>query len=215
MLPIILTNNSKELRVLIVGAGKVAKRRADLILNSGIKHLDIIAPERCEEFESISSKITFKCDTYQEQDLSEYFLVFACTDDPAVNARVGEDAKSSKTLFNLADDPESSDFLVPAIITEENLVIAVSTGIPSYTRELMANIEKTLPHKVGQYTQILGRVREALKSSSISRAKMKQILEKFSKSENHNQILIFGSKLENLNNEEVTSQSLELYTTLN
>ena len=47
---------------------------------------------------------------YAEEQLAGALLVFACTDDRAVNARIAADARAAGALVNAADQPENCDF---------------------------------------------------------------------------------------------------------
>ena len=60
-------------------------------------------------------------------------LVFAATDDPAVNAAVVRDARSRGVLVNRADadGDEPGDFVTPARLQESAVTITVSAGSPA------------------------------------------------------------------------------------
>jgi precorrin-2 dehydrogenase/sirohydrochlorin ferrochelatase len=55
-------------------------------------------------------------------------LVFAATDDPAVQRTIREHAKAIGALVNLAHSAKDSDFIVPASFTRGGLHVAISTS---------------------------------------------------------------------------------------
>ena len=71
----------------------------------------------------------------------------AASDDRAANARVAEDCRAARIPVNCADAPAECDFYFPAVITEGDITVAVSTGgaSPALAAALKAYIAKRLP----------------------------------------------------------------------
>jgi precorrin-2 dehydrogenase/sirohydrochlorin ferrochelatase len=88
--------------------------------------------------------------------------VFGATDDPEVNGHLADEAKAAGVLANLADSPSSSTFLVPAVLTRGNLVIAISTGgdSPGLARKIREDLESVYGDEYAELLKVLGRVRE-------------------------------------------------------
>jgi cobalt-precorrin 5A hydrolase / precorrin-3B C17-methyltransferase len=61
-------------------------------------------------------------------------LVFAATNQRAVNAQVAREAKNLGLLCNVADQPDEGNFHVPAVHRQPGLVVAVSSTGESPTR---------------------------------------------------------------------------------
>ncbi len=54
-------------------------------------------------------------------------MVFAATDDKALNERIAADAADAGAWCNVADDPHLGDFHVPAVHRAQGLVVGVGT----------------------------------------------------------------------------------------
>jgi cobalt-precorrin 5A hydrolase/precorrin-3B C17-methyltransferase len=89
-----------------------------------------------------AGKINWVARAYQSGDLDGAELVFAATNDRAVNAQVARDAHVARILCNVADAPDEGDFHVPAVLRQDDLTIAVGTGgrSPSRARRLRDRI---------------------------------------------------------------------------
>lgn len=138
--------------VVIVGGGAVSARKAETLLRHGA-HVTMIAPEIAHEISGV--RIVRK--TYEAADLENAFLVFAATNDAAVNERIAADCTARGILVNVADAPSAGDFIVPAIVDAGPIRIAISTSgnSPALARRL-----KTELQPFAELAQILGELRE-------------------------------------------------------
>ncbi len=130
-------------RVVIVGAGKVALRKARGVLEAGAL-VTVIAPRWEDEFEVLP--VTRVCRRFRSPDLRGAALVFAATGDREANRAAGRAARRLGIPVNVADAQEECDFIVPARITRGNLQIAVSTGgsSPRLAADLRQKLESVL-----------------------------------------------------------------------
>jgi siroheme synthase-like protein len=114
---------------LIVGGGAVALRKARN-LAEGEFRFAVIAQEVRDELRNLAFASIHER-AFQEQDIDavpSWSLVFACTDDRAVNRRIGELARARNIPVVVTDAQEESTFFTPATIRDGDLAIAVSTG---------------------------------------------------------------------------------------
>ena len=145
--------NLEGKNVLVVGGGRIALRKVKTLLPTGAR-ITVIAPQFDPEFENLSSKgearphtshlITLKNRPYEPLDLRGIFMVFICTDQPAVNAQVSNDARARRILVNNACDYLDGDFIVPARMDfGENIAVTVSTQgrAPSLAKKLKQKIQ--------------------------------------------------------------------------
>ncbi len=137
MLPVAL--NLANRRVLIVGGGAVAARKAAACLDAGAQ-VSIVAPALIENF---PAPVEHLARSYQRGDCANYDLVFAATNSSHVNRQIGEEARSNKIWCNIADDPEASDFHTQSVVRRGQIEIGVSTGrlSPVLARHLRERIE--------------------------------------------------------------------------
>ena len=145
--------NLEGKNVLVVGGGRIALRKVKTLLPTGAR-ITVVAPQFDPEFESLSSKgearpqtsslVTLINRPYEPLDLRGIFMVFICTDQPAVNAQVSNDARARRILVNNACDYLDGDFIVPARVDfGENIAVTVSTQgrAPSLAKKLKQKIQ--------------------------------------------------------------------------
>lgn len=149
--------NLEGRNVLVVGGGRIALRKVKTLLPTGAR-ITVVAPQFDPEFKSLDSSTTpngsAQNDTltsvtlinrpYEPLDLRGVFMVFICTDQPAVNAQVSNDAHARRILVNNACDYLDGDFIVPARMDfGENIAVTVSTQgrAPSLAKKLKQKIQ--------------------------------------------------------------------------
>ena len=149
--------NLEGKNVLVVGGGRIALRKVKTLLPTGAR-ITVVAPQFDPDFKSIDSSTTpngsAQNDTltsvtlinrpYEPLDLRGIFMVFICTDQPAVNAQVSNDAHARRILVNNACDYLDGDFIVPARMDfGENIAVTVSTQgrAPSLAKKLKQKIQ--------------------------------------------------------------------------
>jgi uroporphyrin-III C-methyltransferase/precorrin-2 dehydrogenase/sirohydrochlorin ferrochelatase len=152
----------------VIGGGEVAARKVRSLLAAGAQ-VRVIAPEPCSELEALFQQPTIShCRrAYAAGDLDGSALVFAATDDPAVNAAVYRDATALGILVNVVDDPDHCSFIVPSQIVRDGICIAISTQgqSPALARHLREKIEQTVPPAYGELANLLGRLRNEVKAA--------------------------------------------------
>ncbi len=140
--------NLERLRCVVVGAGRVGERKAIGLVKAGAKPLvvGLRASTGVQEL-ARSGKIRLLETEYRPDLLQGAALVFAATDNPALNARVAADARSFGALVNLADDPAGSDFANVGEIASGGVLITVGTGgrSPAFARALRKRLQASLP----------------------------------------------------------------------
>jgi precorrin-2 dehydrogenase/sirohydrochlorin ferrochelatase len=138
--------NLEGKNVLVVGGGHIALRKVKTLLPTGAR-ITVVAPQFDPEFNTVASaaSITLKNRPYEPLDLRGIFMVFICTDKPAVNAQVSNDARTRRILVNNACDYLDGDFIVPARMDfGKNIAVTVSTQgrAPSLAKKLKQKIQQ-------------------------------------------------------------------------
>ena len=118
-------------RVVVIGQGPAADRRAELARSAGAA--------------------VFQLETTSAADLRGAVAVFVATGNLDSDTDARRAAKAAGVPVNVADRPGLSDFILPAIIDRDEVVVAVSTGgaSPSLATLLRARIETLLPERIG------------------------------------------------------------------
>lgn len=155
--------NLEGRNVLVVGGGRIALRKVKTLIPTGA-HITVVAPQFDPEFETLKadepSSITLKQRPYEPLDLRCVFMVFICTDQPAVNAQVSNDARARRILVNNACDYLDGDFIVPARMDfGENIAVTVSTQgrAPSLAKKLKQKIQTEWAEDLEQVEREFGK----------------------------------------------------------
>ena len=125
MYPILLDLSGRL--VVIIGGGAVAARKARGLLEAGAGRVRCIAPRFGPE---MPAGIELVESAYAPAHLNGADLVFAATDQPAINQQVVQDARLRGVWANRADPDEgqSTDFATPALLRLGEVLVAVSAG---------------------------------------------------------------------------------------
>jgi precorrin-2 dehydrogenase/sirohydrochlorin ferrochelatase len=121
--PILLSVSNRS--IVIVGAGSVAARKANGLIEAGATRIRIIAPEIRVE---MPAGVEIVREPYDPKHLDGASLVFAATDSKDVNDAVRRDAQARGILVNQADDPAATDFSTPAVLRRGAVAVSVSAG---------------------------------------------------------------------------------------
>ena len=121
-LPVSLNIAGKK--ILIIGGGKIALQKLKT-LRRFTKSITITAKKIRREIKQ--SGFACREKPYEAAVLRGANLVYACTDDRSLNARIKRDARKAGILVNVADDPALCDFISPALLKKGCMTIAVSS----------------------------------------------------------------------------------------
>ena len=152
-------------QAVVIGGGSVAGRKVEGLLAADFQ-VKVISPKLTSKLQSLASSgaITFIQRSYQYGDLDGAFLVIAATNDPAVNQAVWAEAVQCGCLINTVDDPQHSNFILPAVLQRGEMSIAISTGggSPALARRLRERLENSIGPEYGTLTEILAELRPEL-----------------------------------------------------
>ncbi|MGS7252343.1 siroheme synthase CysG [Pseudomonas anuradhapurensis] len=154
-------------RVLVVGGGEIALRKARLLADAGAA-LRVVAPEVDGQLAALAreggGEVLVR--GYQAADLVGCRLVIAATDDTGLNAQVSADAQALSLPVNVVDAPALCTVIFPAIVDRSPLVIAVSSGgdAPVLARLIRAKLEAWIPSAYGELAGLAARFRHKVKS---------------------------------------------------
>ncbi|HEX6371095.1 MAG TPA: bifunctional precorrin-2 dehydrogenase/sirohydrochlorin ferrochelatase [Longimicrobium sp.] len=151
-----------RLRVLVVGGGAVAARKVAGLAEAGGRPM-VVAPAVTDELRAsiVRLRLVWHPRPYDSMDVDRHHLVFAATNDAAVNGRIADDARAAGALVSRADEGGESDFHVPSHIRQEDVVVAFSTGgaSPLLARRLRERLETVVTPGLGRAARRLAAVR--------------------------------------------------------
>lgn len=158
----------------VVGGGRVAQRKIELLLRCGAQ-VTVIAPQLCEELSAraAAGEIRHLAETFQPKHLEGARLAIAATDRKSINTAVSEAARERAIPVNVVDDPGLSTFIFPAIIDRSPIVVAVGSAgnAPVLTRWVREQIEALLPGTLGALARFVGERRKAVQQSLLPSAR--------------------------------------------
>jgi siroheme synthase-like protein len=152
--------------VLIVGGGNVCARKAETMMRYGAR-VTIVAPEVAGEIArwEAEGKLTVHRRVYQESDLAGRSVVIASTDDACVNGRVARDCRRRKIPVNVVDVTHLCEFIVPAIVEQGSIQMAISTGgkSPAMARTIRELLQTVIGPEYANLNDLLGTLRKGAK----------------------------------------------------
>ena len=112
-----LFHNLAGRRVLVVGGGEIALRKARL-LSEANACLYVVAPQIEPALRELAANGhgSVREGGYQSSDLDHAVLVIAATDDESLNAQVSADAQALRIPVNAVDAPHLCTVIFPAIV---------------------------------------------------------------------------------------------------
>jgi len=154
--PIMLDLAGRE--VLVVGAGAVAERRVDTLLEGGA-HITVVAPAASAHINDLADAglITQRCREFAVDDVNGTALVFTATGNPEVDGRVAAAARRGGAFVNSADDDANCDFHMPAVARRGLITIAVGTAgaAPALAARLRDRFAASLGPEWARFAEVL------------------------------------------------------------
>ncbi len=152
-------------RVVVVGGGLVAYRKAEVLVEAGAR-LVVVAKQVCSAMARLCTERSIEVikARYSKDYLGASALVIAATNDQAVNRQVFEHCQQLEILCNVVDQPQLCDFFVPAVVRRGDLQIAVGTEgfCPAYASHLRKKLEQIVTPDHGRFLALLEAFRNRL-----------------------------------------------------
>jgi len=157
-------------RVLVVGGGERAARKAGLLLSAGAR-VALIAPTVTGGIaQAIAERhIAWAGHSFHADDIDGVSLVIVACEDETLQARVSHIAQERGVPVNVVDNPVLSSFIMPAIVDRGPVTVAISTGgaAPALARRLRAEIERAVPSAIGRLARFADIFRAQVKRTLI------------------------------------------------
>jgi siroheme synthase-like protein len=161
----------RDRKLLVVGAGRIAARKIEPLLDLGAQ-VTVVAPAAGDEVKTwaAAGRLTLVERPFAPADLDGAWLAFTAADDPAVNAAVYAAGEERRIWVNSADDPANCSFTLMSVIRRGDLVVTVGTGgrSPALAAHLRRTWEAELGPEYEPLLDILSDAREALRASGRS-----------------------------------------------
>ncbi len=150
-------------RVVFSGAGDHAAAKIKLLLKTEAR-ITVYGENPCVDVLrwAVEGRIEFTPRHISEGDTLCARLVYGANDDPAEDARAVALGRQAGAITNIVDNLEASDFLTPAIVDRDPVVVAIGTEgtAPVLARKIKASVEEMLPVSTGPLARIANTFRD-------------------------------------------------------
>jgi uroporphyrin-III C-methyltransferase/precorrin-2 dehydrogenase/sirohydrochlorin ferrochelatase len=157
-----------EKKCLIVGAGAIAARKAELLLRAGAR-LRIVAPQVGDRVRELLSahEVELVEREFVQSDLEGVIFAIAATNNEALNSEISRLAQDRDIPVNVVDKPELCSFIMPSMLDRGPVQIAISTGgvSPVLARMLRSRLESSIPGAYGELAELADEFRDAVKQT--------------------------------------------------
>lgn len=143
----------EELRVLLVGGGKVGTEKLSAILsNAPSTAVTVVATKISDGVRDLTDEkenITIHERPFTIADLDEKDIVVIAINDKEISQFIRNAAKEKNLLVNVADTPGQCDFYLSSIVQKGNLKIAISTNgkSPTAAKRIKEVLNQALPEQ--------------------------------------------------------------------
>ena len=173
--PINLNLNGRK--VVVVGGGRIAERKITRLIEA-MAVVTVISPKLTLELMEYAEegKLIWKEKNFTAADIQDAFLVIAATNQPEINHAVKK-AAAPHQLISLVDDPEESNFILPAVMNQGKLSITISTSgaSPILAKKIKQEIADQYGPEYKEYVDFLYSCRKRI-IEEIDDPKIKKLL---------------------------------------
>jgi precorrin-2 dehydrogenase/sirohydrochlorin ferrochelatase len=159
--------NIKGKLCVVIGGGAVAERKIAGLLEAG-GHVRIVSPRLVPTLLHMArqGRLEWHPREAAESDLEGAALVFAATDNPAVNRRIAASARESGIPVNVADAGETGDFVLPAVLRRGPFVLtaSLSGAGPALAARVIRELADRYGEEYAEYAEALRRIRTVVKT---------------------------------------------------
>jgi siroheme synthase-like protein len=158
----------EELRLLIVGGGKIGLEKLQTVLQkSPATQVSLVAPEigqPVRDLAAVHPGIRLLERPYHPNDLEYADIVIVAVNDRLISATIARDAREKGVLVNVADTPELCDFYLGSVVRKGHLKIAISTNgkSPTIAKRLKEEIGSMIPEEMNAVLDDMQTIRKGL-----------------------------------------------------
>jgi len=147
---------------LVVGGGDIGLEKVEGLLACD-GDVTLVAPDAVEPLRELAAEgsIRWEQREYRPEDLEGAFMVIAATSDTDVNIGIFNDAERRAMLVNVVDVPPLCNFILPAIVRNGPLAIAISTAgaSPALAKRIRNEIAAEYGAPYARLAELLNEVR--------------------------------------------------------
>ena len=158
----------EEQPCLVVGGGAIAEEKAGSLLECG-GVVTVISPDLTDALRDHADRgaLLWFARPYEPGDVRGFKMVISATDSAEVNERVYRDAEADGIMVNVVDVPALCRYIVPSIVRQGDLCIAISTGgkSPALAKKIRGQLEGAYGPEYAELLDLLGAYRPRMKAA--------------------------------------------------
>jgi len=171
----------RDCAVVVIGGGRIATRKVTDLVATGAR-VPLISPTLSARLRRWvrDGRVRHRARPYRRGDLKGSRLAIAATSDPAEQARIAAEARTTATWVNVVDQPALCDFLAPAVFRRGDLTIAVSTDgrNPALARWVKHRLAGLVGPEYARLTALLATVRSGLRAAGVPPAARRRMTDR-------------------------------------
>ena len=160
--------DTKDAKILIIGCEGAAEAKLRTLIKTEAE-LILVAPDISPEIArwAEQGRLTHIQRDFEVTDLEGVRLVYAATEDDALNLHIGDLARAKGLLVNAADQKDACDFITPALVDRSPVIVSIGTEgtSPSLARAIKTDLEARLPSTLGLLSNIINGLRAKVKQA--------------------------------------------------
>jgi len=164
-LPIHIDTKDAILRV--IGGGEAAEAKLRTLIKTEAR-LEVVSDLISAEISrwAEDGHLIWIQKAFDISDLDGARLVYAATEDDALNAEIAAAAQEHGVLANAADQKSACAFITPALVDRSPVLVSIGTEgtTPGLARALKADLEKRLPADLGKLALLTKKLRAKVKT---------------------------------------------------
>ncbi|MEM6761521.1 MAG: SAM-dependent methyltransferase, partial [Pseudomonadota bacterium] len=140
---------AKDRTIVVFGGGGEAAAKLRLVQKTSASIM--VVAEEFEPVIDVSGTTAVTAHPLHVDLPAEIAFAYAATGDPTLDAAIAQRMRTAGIPVCAADQPEVSDFITPAIVDRDPVVVAIGTegAAPVLAREIKAKVERMLPAGIG------------------------------------------------------------------
>lgn len=187
--------NLSQEKVLIIGGGKIALRKATSFHEAGA-FISVISPEILPDFEELTGTKLIRRKAVTSDISKEYRFVILATNDEEANGNFAKSCKEMGIFCCRSDNFCESDFFTVSTINRSAITAAIySSGVPEMSKFLKKRLDQEITPEIEILANILAELRPLIKKKIPNETSRKALFAKFLNQPTLSKIAIYGQEI--------------------
>lgn len=158
---------TKDRKIVVVGQGQMADAKCRGVLKTAANVI-VFADTPSAEAQGWAEQglIDLRSGLPSAQDFEGATLFYAAHADDSINDALSDVARSAGAIVNVLDRTDACDFITPAIVDRDPVVVAIGTegSAPVLARQIKADVEAMLPAELGRFARLANAFRSKVRA---------------------------------------------------